>query len=318
MKILQIAFQAVTVLLIAVLAYVYFANKEEIGRLNEAREAIAAEVGEEENTFAQNIEVTLANLEQTRQDLRAAEATNLGLTNQLDKTRADLEGRTAELQQARQELRLANNELATTKETVSSLQSEVAQAKRDVENERQSRIQIQQSRLADTKRIEELTAELASAKLEIQSLKDGTMMAGNDDSGTPIDPTAGGTDSERIAELEQENRRLRNQIAAIENNPALAGLAALAGEAPRATGTGAAVEISSISIEDGLVVLTPKGDTTFEAASTLNLLDRGINLANVRLISVFPNYLIGEILPSSPQTKNLQKGLVLDTRRASL
>ncbi len=316
MKILQIAFQAVTVLLIAVLAFVYFSNKDEITRLNEAREALASEVGVEENTFARNVEVTLENLNQTRQDLRAAEATNTGLTNQLDKTRSDLEGRTAELQQARQELRLANNELTTTKETVTSLRSEVSQAKRDVENERQSRIQIQQSRLADTKRIEELTAELASARLEIQSLKDGTMLASGPSAETGTTPGIGNED--RVAELEAEVRRLRNQIASIESNPALAGLVALAGETSRATGTGSSVEISSLSISDGLVVLTPKGDSVFEPQTTLNLLDRGINLANVRLISVFPNYLVGEILPSSPQAKNLAKGLVLDTRQLSL
>lgn len=317
MKILQIAFQAVTVLLIAVLAFVYFSNKDEIVRLNEAREAVAKEVGVAENTFAQNIQVTLENLNQTRQDLRAAEATNTGLSNQLDKTRSDLDGRTAELQQARQELRLANNELTTSKELASELKAQVAQAKRDVENERQSRIQIQQSRLADTKRIEELTAELASAKLEIQSLKDGAMLAGGPVDDT-TDTTAAPAGNERIAQLESEVQRLRNQIAALENNPALAGLVALAAETPNATGTGSAVEVSSVSIQDGLIVLTPRGDTVFETQSTLNLLDEGINLANVRLISVFPNYLIGEILPSSPQARNLSEGLVLDTRRASL
>ncbi|MGF1531396.1 MAG: hypothetical protein ACFCU4_08550 [Puniceicoccaceae bacterium] len=316
MKIIQILLQVVTVLLIAVLLYFYISNKEEIARLGEAKENVAAKVGVEGNTFAQNINKAVAQINELEQDLNASEVTNQGLNNQLASTRDELNSRTNELRQARQEARLANNEVATVKERVSALQTELARAEREVESERQSRIQIQQVRLTDTQRIDELTAQLASAQLEIQSLQDGS-------TGRPASPTLTESSSDpadgsaRIANLEQEIARLRAQVAATENNPTLDAFANLAGQSRFATSTGDAVSVSSLSVKDGLVILAPLGDFNFENRMVLNLLEDGIKVADVRLVSVLPNHLVAEILPSSPQVKALERGKALNTRRAA-
>lgn len=311
MKALSLILRIVSLLVIIGLAVLWFLNKDEIKAVQESFDRGKSTYELPEGRLSEVLGKGLSEHQRLVGELREKTAEANGLSNQLASVRDNLRNTEDQLRSTTQDLRNTRRELDQAKSLADERAAAVARMETELNSSRQDLIRVNQERLDLNRRIEESQTANRSLQQRILALEsDVELLRGT--SGIAQTPGEGGAAGGQTAILE---RRLEQALAEIQRLQSGASIGIARTGSDPVPGVGVdQVQVSSVDQKAGLVVLTPGAASDFTGRTTLSLSRDGSPIANLRIRTVHPNYVVADILPTSTFARALEEGRVFSFR----
>lgn len=308
MKILSIILRVVSLLVILGLAVVWFLNKEEIGAVKGSFDKGRETYNLPEGSLSEVMAKGLNEHQRLSGELREKTAEAAGLSSQLASVRDNLRNTEDQLRTTTQNLRNTTRDLEQARTLAEERATAVARMETELNSARQDLIRVNQERLDLNRRIEESQTANRTLQQRIVALEsDVELLRGT---GATAQTGAAAEEGSPVAVLE---RRLEQALAEIERlqSGASIGVARSAQEVRVGVDQ---VQVASVDQRNGLVVLTPGPAADFTGRTNLSLSREGSPIANLRIRSVHPSYVVADILPTSTFARALEEGRVFSVR----
>jgi len=313
MKLLSLVFRIVSLVIILALAVFWFLKKDELSAISEAYESAQQQMNMSEAPLSEVLSKGMSDLAQTKSELRASTARATNLEQQLTGTRE-------ELANTEDQLRSTNQTLRSTRRDLEAKETEAAEAKQradrlstETETARQDLIRVNREKFEVTQQLEsakEETRALSRRVEQLESIVQGEGAPAVDEDGVPIEDQR----SEEIARLEGRLESANREISRLQAqvSPVATALGDYHMEIPVGSNQ---VRVQSVNQRQGIIVLTPNENDDYATDSRIVIDRDGSRIAELRLRTIYPNFIVAEIMPSSLFPSELKQGSIYSVRR---
>ena len=311
MKILSLLFRIITLAVVVALGTLWFLNKDELSAIKDAYESAAQELNVPDAPLSDVLKKGMNELAETQSDLQESQARAAGLDQQLASARDELTSTEDRLRATNQKLRNTQRDMQTAREEMKSAKDVAERLTAELKTVRNDLIRVNKEKFELSQRIESVEDEKRALARRVQQLE------GMEGTGTSVASASSdseeGRASEQVSRLRDQLAAAREEISRLSNNPLGAALADPgSGDSSLAPNQ---VRVKSLSIERGMVVLSPSTGDEFVGVSNLEVDRDGTPVADLRIRGVYPDYVVAEILPSSAFVDALKTGSVYTIKK---
>ncbi|MFP4352789.1 MAG: hypothetical protein ACLFRP_07220 [Puniceicoccaceae bacterium] len=307
MKILSLLFRIVTLAVVVALGTLWFLNKDELSAIQDSYKNAAQELNVPDAPLSDVLKKGMNDLSDTQDELKESQARAAGLDQRLASTREELSSTEDQLRATNQKLRNTQRDLETAQTEKEEADEVAEQLTAQLKTVRNDLIRVNKEKFELSQRIESVEDERRALARRVQQLEDMEE--------SPTEVAGGETDEEETGETADQVARLREQLDAAREELSRLSENQL-GAALAVPGSGDSslapnqVRVKSLSLERGMVVLSPSSSDEFVGVSNLKVDRDGTPIADLRIRGVYPDYVVADILPSSVFADALKKGSV--------